>query len=72
MSVEVRTTVKFKPWGTPNFAVLDNTTDGGDRENHTIHVKELDASALDALSWAWLEELYQKVGKDNPYAPVRG
>lgn len=67
MSIQVKTTVKLKPWATPNFAVLDNETDGGDRENHTLPVKELDAAAIDALAVAWLDELYLKTGKDNPF-----
>lgn len=67
MSIEVRTRVKFKNWNVPNFAVLDNRTDGDDRENHTIPIMELDADAMAALAEAWLADLYGKSDFPNPF-----
>lgn len=52
---------------TPNYATLDNDTDGGDRENHTIPVKELDEYALAALAEAWLSDLYGKSEHHSPF-----
>lgn len=67
MSIEVRTKIKFAPWSAPNYARLDNRTDGGDRENHTIPVNELDEYALAALAEAWIEDLYGKTEHKSPF-----
>jgi hypothetical protein len=63
MTVEVKTTMKFKPWRAPNFAVLDTTG----TEGHPIPINDLDADALEALARSWLEDLYAGTEYHNPF-----
>lgn len=67
MAIEVKTTVKFKHWRAPNFAVIE-TTDA--KDGHPIPVGDLDADALEALAVSWLNDLYSGTVHPNPFAAI--
>lgn len=69
MSLEIKTTIKFRAWRAPNYALLENAKDG-DRECHTIPVDDLDEAALEALARAWLEDLYGKTQHTSPFVVI--
>lgn len=64
----IKTSIELQPWTPPNFA----SASGKAVENAAIPVAALDAEALDALAYRWLEDLYSKAGKRNPFVATRG
>lgn len=71
MNIEVKSTVKYREWNVPNFAVKDDAfytkKDGLQPHMPPIPVIELDPEVVDALAGAWLDALYTKVGRSNPF-----
>lgn len=58
--VTVVTECDFAPWRAPNFALLQS--------EHSVPVAKLSEAALMALASRWLDDLYAKAGKSNPFA----
>lgn len=66
--VEVSTTVKLKPWIAPNFAALAlNHQQDAPNVAASIPVTELSEEALECMAQTWLDDLYQKADKKNPF-----
>jgi hypothetical protein len=63
--VETRTKVKFRAWGSPNYACIPQ--DDPHRETPSISIADLDAQALADLASAWLNDLYSKSEHGNPF-----
>lgn len=62
--VEATVDLKFKPFMVPNFASIF----GRDSADSTgFPVSDLSRHALDELAARWLEELYAKAAKRNPF-----
>ena len=60
--------VKLKAFQIPDFVTVDlNPRHHGDRNNAGLPVAGLDHAALDALASQWLDDLYKKAGKRNPF-----
>lgn len=57
--VTVTTECDFAPWRAPNFALLPS--------ENSVPVIKLSEGALRALAERWLEDLYAKAGKTNPF-----
>lgn len=68
--IEVKTTVRFKPWIVPDYANLDvgvRPRQEGFKPSEGIPVGELDPEVLDALAQRWLDNLYASVKRRPPF-----
>ncbi len=67
-TIEARTVVKFKTWTPPNYAVLALEHQQDSKEvAASIPVSELSEEALADLAMDWLDALYAKADKRNPF-----
>lgn len=70
MTIETKIVTRLKTWQTPNFATVDlppGRKEDGPKPLPTIAIADLGAEALDALAQAWLNELYTKATRINPF-----
>ena len=62
--------VRLKPFMVPNFAVLQlDANVAGDGSG--IPIKDLDSDALEQLAYQWIDALFAKAGKRNPFTIIK-
>lgn len=74
-TVTVTAPVTYRAWKAPNFATLDmppGLKQDGLKELPSIPVADLPAVAMDALAQQWLDHLYGKIGRANPFKLTEG
>lgn len=54
--------VPLRPWAVPGYATLDLPAD-----NASVSVSVLTQGEIDLMVWLWIEEVYKKAGKRNPF-----
>lgn len=60
--------VDLRPFQIPNFVTIDlKTPSKSDTSAASVPISELDHDALDALAEQWLDALYKKANKRNPF-----
>jgi hypothetical protein len=66
MSVEVKTTLRLRPFEVPDTVrIMLDTEETPD--DPSIPIEELDREALDALAGRWLDNLYASVNRPSPF-----
>jgi hypothetical protein len=65
--------MKLRPWVPPNFASLEQPVgkrQDGIQPSVSIPLADLDQAALNGLVREWLQSVYHKAGKPNPWVSI--
>lgn len=72
--VEVKTTVRFKPFNVPNYARVETPAkprQEGFQESPAISIEDLEPAVLDALAERWLDNLYASAKRPSPFTMAK-